>query len=181
MANTTKLKPRRVNSFNEPSEGKNLWYKNDDQFNRQDWWSSWYQSFFKTQAEYDALPSSKNSDWNLYIIVDNHNNFLSWGELEEMWWTDALAYLNQRPTDCRDYYYSTGNVIRFDWAEYTGVTLPQWKYVYRYDGTYNGDSYDVLFCFQTNLTKEESEQYFPGGTQEEYEYIISWIWWGTSK
>lgn len=28
---------------------------------------------FVTQAEYDALPSSKYTDWNLYIIVDNHN------------------------------------------------------------------------------------------------------------
>ena len=28
---------------------------------------------FVTQAEYDALPASKTSDGNLYIVVDNHN------------------------------------------------------------------------------------------------------------
>lgn len=99
MANTTKLKPRRVNSFNEPSEGKNLWYKNDDQFNRQEWWSWWYQSFFKTQDEYDALPESKESDWNLYIIVDRHRLM----EYEELVQLDRNAILNELNTDPAEY------------------------------------------------------------------------------
>lgn len=29
-------------------------------------------AFFKTEAEYTALPASKNTDHNLYIIVDAH-------------------------------------------------------------------------------------------------------------
>ena len=29
-------------------------------------------AFFKTNSEYTDLPSSKTSDWNLYIIVDSH-------------------------------------------------------------------------------------------------------------
>lgn len=33
----------------------------------------WTTAYFKTQAEYDALPQSKESDNNLYIIVDHHN------------------------------------------------------------------------------------------------------------
>lgn len=36
-------------------------------------WKNITTAYFKTQAEYDALPSRKNSDWNLYIIVDSHN------------------------------------------------------------------------------------------------------------
>lgn len=98
MANTTKLKPRRVNSFNEPSDGKNLWYKNDDQFKWQDWWW-WHQSFFKTQAEYDALPSSKESDWNLYIIVDNHGLM----EYEELVLLEPSAIVDELNTEPIEY------------------------------------------------------------------------------
>jgi len=32
----------------------------------------WTTAYFKTQSEYDALPQSKESDNNLYIIVDSH-------------------------------------------------------------------------------------------------------------
>lgn len=32
----------------------------------------WTTAYFKTQAEYDALPASKTSDNNLYIIVTKH-------------------------------------------------------------------------------------------------------------
>lgn len=141
MANTTKLKPRRVNSFNEPSEGKNLWYKNDDQFNRQDWWW-WYQSFFKTQDEYNALPASKESDWNLYIIVDHHNDIglfiepLSWFSGVQWWlvvnsedetpsWSNVIAVkLHTSPEDLINFYeiYWTFDqiwdfhVVSYEWA-----------------------------------------------------------------
>ena len=40
-------------------------------------------AFFKTAEEYTALPSSKTSDWNLYIIVDRHQ----WG------WNDQFIYI----------------------------------------------------------------------------------------
>ena len=142
-------------------------------------WKNITTAYFKTQAEYDALPAWKTSDWNLYIIVDSHYNFLSWSELEEMWWTDALAYLNQHPIDCRDYYYSTGDVGRVDWAEDEEITLPEWKYIYLYEGEYHGDGpYTSLFCYQTNLTEEELEQYIPWIPQEACEAMINWTWAG---
>lgn len=37
-------------------------------------WKTLWNAFFKTQAEYNALPATKTSDWNLYIIVDSHLN-----------------------------------------------------------------------------------------------------------
>lgn len=115
MANTTKLKPRRVNSFNEPSEGNNLWYKNDDQFNWQDWWWSWwYQSFFKTQAEYDALPQSKESDNNLYIIVNAHIRLLEYEELIALTLDEALEELNKAPVAYYNKYYSGWHITLFD-------------------------------------------------------------------
>lgn len=137
----------------------------------------WTTAYFKTQAEYDELPASKTSDNNLYIIVDSHYNFLSWSELEEMWWTDALAYLNQHPIDYRDYYYSTGDVEKIDLAEAMGLTLPEWKYLYQYEGEYHGDGlYTSLLCHQTNLTLAELEQYIPWAPQEVYEGVINWTW-----
>lgn len=50
-------------------------------------WKDITTAYFKTQAEYDALPSSKNSDWNLYIIVDNHNETytITFTALPEEW------------------------------------------------------------------------------------------------
>lgn len=142
----------------------------------------WTTAYFKTHNEYDALPQSKESDNNLYIIVDSHLNLLTWEELEEMWWTNALAYLNQHPIDCRDYYYSTGDVEISDWAEHEGVTLPEWKYIYQYAGAYDDYDYyfDSLFCFKTNLTLAELEQYFPWLPQELYEGIFNWQWGANS-
>lgn len=63
-----------------PSEGM-LWYDTTEDilktYNGAAWESSagweWKQAFFKTQAEYNALPASKETDGNLYIIVDAHD------------------------------------------------------------------------------------------------------------
>lgn len=41
----------------------------------------WTTAYFKTQAEYEALPQSKESDNNLYIIVDTHKKLLEYSEL----------------------------------------------------------------------------------------------------
>lgn len=179
MANTTKLKPRRVNSFNEPSDGKNLWYKNDDQFKWQDWWW-WYQSFFKTQAEYDALPQSKESDNNLYIIVDTHLTPLTWEELEAMWYVDAKVYLDQHPLDYAKYYESTGYVSKRDYADSHYVVLPSWKYVYMYSGRYVDETFWPwsAYVFETNLTAQEVYDYFIGEiSQDMIATIVSWEWY----
>lgn len=130
MANTTKLKPRRVNSFNEPSEGKNLWYKNDDQFNWQNWWW-WYQSFFKTQIEYNELPSSKESDNNLYIIVDSHIPLLSYSQLMNLWTYEAIVNeLNKAPLDYGLKYFDEWHIIQgeYEWNDYAFLSS-DWQYV----------------------------------------------------
>lgn len=116
MANTTKLKPRRVNSFNEPSDGKNLWYKNDDQFKWQDWWW-WYQSFFKTQDEYNALPQSKESDNNLYIIVDTHIKLLEYAELILLTPDEIVEKLNSNSQEYINKYFN--DHIVFEEGEYS--------------------------------------------------------------
>ena len=118
MANTTKLKPRRVNSFNEPSEGNNLWYRNDDQFNRQEWWSWWYQSFFKTQDEYDALPASKTTDNNLYIIVDTHIKLLEYAELILLTPDEIVEELNSASQEYINKY-SNENHMSYNYDRYT--------------------------------------------------------------
>lgn len=64
------------------------------------WWSWWGGAYFKTQAEYDALPASKESDGNLYIIVDNHNRLLEYNDLVALGTREAiLTELNARPVE----------------------------------------------------------------------------------
>lgn len=58
--------------------------------------SWWYQSFFKTQDEYDALPESKESDWNLYIIVDRHS-LMEYEELVQLNSSAIVDELNSTP------------------------------------------------------------------------------------
>lgn len=170
MANTTKLKPRRVNSFNEPSDGKNLWYKNDDQFKWQDWWW-WHQSFFKTQAEYDALPSSKENDWNLYIIVDNHLNLMPFAELIQLTPTpDAiLAELNKAPKDYAEYYYENGDIYMH---EMPSSALPRDDAYFKSYAFLNEDiNYQLA---DTNLTEQELINiWIP---QDKIEEILAWEW-----
>lgn len=174
MANTTKLKPRRVNSFNEPSEGKNLWYKNDDQFKWQDWpWSWWYQSFFKTQDEYDALPASKENDWNLYIIVDTHIYFIPFEGLIELEpKPDAiLDELNQDGKGYAEYYYGNDDI---DMEEAPSSELPRADaYVKEYSFELDGIPYGYYSYVDTNLTEQELED---SPFAEFTEDILAWKW-----
>lgn len=57
------------------------------------WWSWWGGAYFKTQVEYDALPSSKESDNNLYIIVDKHR-LMEYSELILLTPDEIVAELN---------------------------------------------------------------------------------------
>ena len=139
----------------------------------------WTTAYFKTQPEYDALPQSKESDNNLYIIVDTHLTPVTWQELEAMGNMDARVYLNQHPLDYAKYYESTGDVLKTDYAALHGVVLPSWKYVYRYGWQYV-DEYAWLwqaYYFETNLTDQEVDTYFTWhSTQEKIDQIISWMW-----
>lgn len=44
-------------------------------------WKNITTAYFKTQAEYDSLPARKNTDGNLYIIVDSHHGLLEYSQL----------------------------------------------------------------------------------------------------
>lgn len=114
------------------------------------WWSWWGGACFKTRDEYDALPNSKNSDWNLYIIVDTHLNPMPRSELAQMPYQDALEYLNEYPQEYRGYYYSTWDVRRGNMSEFD--TLPTEKYRYGYGGTISGG---YLYIDDTDLTEQE--------------------------
>lgn len=72
----------------------------------------WTTAYFKTQAEYDALPQSKESDNNLYIIVDAHITLLSYEQLMALGSAEAIvAELNKAPVDYGMKYQSEGHVI----------------------------------------------------------------------
>jgi hypothetical protein len=81
-------------------------------------------SMFKTQDEYDALPASKTTDGNLYIIVDTHINFMPFAELIQL--TPApdaiLTELNKYPKDYAEYYYGNGDI---QMQEYPSSQLPR--------------------------------------------------------
>lgn len=70
-----------------------------------------------TQSEYDALPASKTSDGNLYIVVDSHIAFVPFSQLLDMTVEEALAVLNEHPLEYAEYYYqnSDGDVRYEDW------------------------------------------------------------------
>lgn len=66
--------------------------------------SGWASSFFKTQVEYDALPATKTSDWNLYIIVDKHYHLMTPPELLALWTDQAIIdELETHPTEYMEY------------------------------------------------------------------------------
>lgn len=54
----------------------------------------WTTAYFKTQDEYDALPQSKETDNNLYIIVDTHIKLLEYAELILLTPDEIVAELN---------------------------------------------------------------------------------------
>ena len=76
----------------------------------------WTTAYFKTQAEYDALPQSKESDNNLYIIVDTHKKLLEYSELILLTPDEIAAelnsasqeYINKYSNENHIYYYEEG-------------------------------------------------------------------------
>ena len=124
---------------------------------------------FVTRTEYNALPSSKLTDWNTYFIVDSHINSpaYTWAELEAMWSESALQILNEYPEDYARYYASTWDLTEFDYYEWFNEEhwplnpLPEWKYVLRYNWQYNNCSISI---YVSNLTESEiSSVWFPSG------------------
>ena len=137
--------------------------------------SWWKQSYFKTQDEYDALPASKESDGNLYIIVDTHINFMPFTELTQLTPSpDAiLAELNKAPKDYAEYYYENGDI---QMREMPSSQLPRADaYLKNYVFSIGNNEYDWE---DTNLTEQElSNMWAP---QEIIETILSWEWYSTN-
>ena len=135
------------------------------------WWSWWGGAYFKTQAEYDALPSSKESDGNLYIIVDNHFNPMPFEELIQLTPVpDAiLAELNTYPKDYAEYYYENGDIYM---QETPSSVLPRADaYFKNYYFVRSIAGNDIMFVY-TNLTEQELIDL--GAPQEEIEAILAW-------
>lgn len=135
------------------------------------WWSWWSGTYFKTQEEYDALPSSKDSDWNLYIIVDNHFNPMSFEELIQL--TPApdaiLTELNTYPKDYAEYYYENGDI---QFHEMPSSQLPRDDAYFKFYFFELGDS--TYGYIDTNLTEQElSDMWIP---QANIEVMLSWEW-----
>jgi hypothetical protein len=117
-------------------------------------WKNITTAYFKTQDEYDALPTRKNTDGNLYIIVDSHLNLMPFAELIQL--TPApdaiLDELNKYPKDYAEYYYENGDIIM---QEMPSSQLPRadaYFKIYGFNIRYNG-----YYWVDTNLTEQELE------------------------
>lgn len=135
-------------------------------------------SMFKTQDEYDALPASKETDGNLYIIVDAHINFMPFAELIEL--TPApdaiLTELNTYPKDYAEYYYENGDI---QMQEVPRPPLPSRADAYANVYQFDNDWYVYLF-FDTNLTEQELIDGQILENQEQIEAVLNWEWFARS-
>ena len=106
-----------------------LWYDTTNDVLKVYNWSSWVevwnwkQAFFKTQAEYDTLPSSKESDWNLYIIVDTHK-MLEYSELILLTPDEIVAELNSASQKYINKYAQEWHIQYYMWT-YSLLEGPQ--------------------------------------------------------
>lgn len=117
-------------------------------------WKNITTAYFKTQAEYDALPSRKNSDWNLYIIVDNHLNLMPYSELVQLSIQDALTEVNTHPQEYAEYYYGEWDVSKIDLAD--DFQIPVGKYAYLYNSGFDWDGWDSKIKYMdTDMTAQE--------------------------
>lgn len=132
-------------------------------------------SMFKTQDEYDALPASKTTDGNLYIIVDRHFNAMPFEELIQL--TPApvaiLTELNTYPKDYAEYYYENGDI---QFHEMTSSYLPRDDAYFKiYFFFTNGNQHDYAYV-DTNFTEQELINFLWSLPQEMIEAILAWVW-----
>lgn len=111
-------------------------------------WKNITTAYFKTQAEYNALPATKTSDWNLYIIVDNHNELMEYSELTALsTHTDILTELNTNP----QWYYN-----KYD---------EEWHILVKY-----GDN-NLAGIWATNPFKKDNYRFYYNSTDMEWNEI----------
>ena len=82
----------------------------------------WTTAYFKTQAEYNALPQSKESDNNLYIIVDTHIQLMSYAEICALSCDNAVLELNTAPG-------AYWRKFSLEWHIYAGCLSDTWQSV----------------------------------------------------
>ena len=76
----------------------------------------WTTAYFKTQAEYNALPQSKESDNNLYIIVDTHKKLLEYAELILLTPDEIVAELNSASQEYINKYTPEWHIQYYMWV-----------------------------------------------------------------
>jgi len=136
----------------------------------------WKQSYFKTQAEYDALPASKESDGNLYIIVDNHyENLLSITQLLKLSTSEWLQTLNSSPQGYAEYYDSLWRATK------TSDSSEEIYIDYYTINTYTWDAYKFI---STNATYQDLiDEWFSSDKAQQmtswqrFLYESWWWWW----
>lgn len=136
-------------------------------------------SMFKRQDEYDALPNSKLTDGNLYIIVDRHPyDLMPFNELIQL--TPApnaiINELNRFPQRYLEYYYEEGDLMYVHETNDDDEDIPVWKYVDYYGFS---DGMDTYLFFVTDLTEQELEDFWLD--PEMIEAILSWEWFSTQQ
>lgn len=110
--------------------------------------SQWGGAQFVTQSEYDALPASKTSDGNLYIVVDSHIAFVPFSQLLDMTVEEALAVLNEHPLEYAQHYCDLWELDDCGYAP-----LEEWKRFGVFFFEYNART--VISFLDTNLTVQE--------------------------
>lgn len=85
----------------------------------------WTTAYFKTQAEYNALPQSKESDNNLYIIVDTHIQLMSYAEICALSCANAVLELNKAPEAYWRKFYSEWHIYNGFLSD-DGTTSRKW-------------------------------------------------------
>lgn len=131
-------------------------------------WKDITTAYFKTQTEYDNLPNSKNSDWNLYIIVDNHLSLMPYSELVQLSIQDALTEVNTHPQEYVEYYYGEWDVAKQDLSG--SYIIPSGKYAYLYNSDLDWDEWlHWIKYLDTDMTEQELIDAGIDGTPWEWE------------
>lgn len=139
----------------------------------------WTTAYFKTQNEYDALPQSKESDNNLYIIVDSHIDLLTPPELYALGVAagnsdDAIiAELNTHPAEYMEFAISNG------WGQKSDFPwVPAWKTLYTWE-VWILDDPNGWGVYATLITDMEENEFItfmlnnvPWATQE----VVEQLW-----
>lgn len=133
----------------------------------------WSQEFFLTQSEYDALPSTKNSDDNSYSIVDWMTPLI---DLKDVYYSpdefDFLSILNQHVQDYLDFYLSKGYLFYQDRSE--NVTIPAWKHLYTWTFALSNASYQIC---DTDMTVAEIQTASSYISTSQANAMVSWLWY----